>query len=80
VARKINSLHPKQANTLFPVAKAVSFMHPFFHKQRIWMQRPRIKGKILHPETKEPDVLVATGCECRKKPWGRDLQFRFQGL
>ena len=61
-------MHPKQANTLFPVAKAGSFMHPFFHKQRIWMQRPRIKGKILHPETKETDVLVAMKCECRKNP------------
>ena len=59
VARKNNSLHPKQAKFLFPVAKAGSFMHPFFHKQRIWMQRPRIKGKILHTKTQETGILVA---------------------
>ena len=53
VARKNNSLHPKQAKPLFPVAKAGRFMHPFSPKQRFWMQSPRIKGKILHPENRK---------------------------
>ena len=52
-------MHPKQAKPLFPVAKAGRFMHPFFPKQRIWMQTPKNQRKNLHPETKETDVLVA---------------------
>jgi hypothetical protein len=52
-------LHPKQAKFLFPVAKAGSFMPPFFPKQRIWMQRPRIKSKNLHPKTQGTGILVA---------------------
>ena len=32
VARKNNSLHPKQAKPLFPVAKAVSFYATYFAK------------------------------------------------
>ena len=59
VARKNNVLHPKQAKPLFPVAKAGSFMHPFFPKQRIWMQRPKNQRKNLHTKTQETGSLVA---------------------
>ena len=34
MARINNALHPKQAKPLFPVAKAGSFVHPFFPKTK----------------------------------------------
>ena len=33
--------------------------HPFFHKQRIWMQTPRNQRKKLHTKTQGTGILVA---------------------
>ena len=52
-------MHPKQAKPQFPVAKAGSFMHPFFSKTKILDAKPKNQRKNLHTKTQGTGILVA---------------------